>query len=155
MSKLIHIIGVSGAGKSTVLTELKKRGLEAYGVDEDGFQTFNPNDWSWKLDEERIVDLRSHKDAHVFLCGSEGKLGYIHLFDKIFALVVDWPTIRQRLQSRSDGWGKNTDELTNIKSYFDQSGSLYEALDAIMIDATKPIDEIVNSILLNLTHRGR
>jgi thymidylate kinase len=34
---LVYVTGLSGSGKSSVLLQLKKRGYEAHGVDEEGY----------------------------------------------------------------------------------------------------------------------
>jgi nucleoside-diphosphate-sugar epimerase len=89
---LFYVTGLSGTGKSAVLAELRARGHEAPGVDEDGYarwidrRTGSPHPFPhddtdldlhawyaghrWVLDVERIGALSAAADGRqVFLCG--------------------------------------------------------------------------------------
>src|SRR4051812_12070496 len=89
---LIYVTGVSTAGKSTVLGELRRRGYTAFGVDEDGYGVFvrrdgrtvvepppedvDPHEWypdhAWVLDVQKIAQLAERVEVDgsvVFLCG--------------------------------------------------------------------------------------
>src|SRR5262249_33132196 len=120
---LFYITGLSGTGKSAVLSELQARGYDARGVDEDGYADWinratgtlddlPPNHpdldfhaWSraheWILSAERIETL-SRQAASLghpaFLCGiADGEDRVWHLFDKVLALVADVPTLIERI----------------------------------------------------------
>ena len=64
---LFYVTGLSGAGKSAVLTELRARGYRARGVDEDGYA-----DWISKSTQavdrfprdERGVDFHAWYQTH-------------------------------------------------------------------------------------------
>ena len=74
---LVYVTGISGAGKSAVLQELRRRGYEAFGVDEDGYgrwldgrtgqgrtypvenEALDPHEWyadhDWVLDVDKMA----------------------------------------------------------------------------------------------------
>ena len=91
---LVYVNGISGAGTSAVLQELRRRGYEAFGVDEDAYgrwldrrtgeertypvesRTLDPHGWhadhDWVLDVVKIAELKKRVDrdaALAFLCG--------------------------------------------------------------------------------------
>jgi hypothetical protein len=80
------------------------------------------------------------------------------LFEAIFVLVVDKGTLRHRLLSRTENdYGKHPDELAGILSYHPMlERELLSAPGAVAIDATKPLDAVVNEIIVrtrpNATH---
>jgi hypothetical protein len=116
---LIYVTGISGAGKTSVLGELRDRGYESYGVDEDGFgrwldprsgevvtfpvddEAVDRHEWYadhvWALDVDKIAELKRHSDrcaAPVFLCGvAAGDREAWPYFDVVCALVIDEATI--------------------------------------------------------------
>jgi hypothetical protein len=73
-------------------------------------------------------------------------------------LVVDTDTLRHRLLSRTgNDYGKHPGELAGILSYHPMlERELLSAPGAVAIDATKPLDAVVNEIIvrtrLNMTH---
>ena len=138
---LVYVTGLSGSGKSAVLHELKKRGYEAHGVDEEsyadwidretGATAFLPyndpsldfHNWCkehrWVLSQKRIGNLKKQADNSnktVFLLGTaEGEDKVWHFFDKVIALSVDEATSRSRIESRHDNhFGKDPEEMAAI-----------------------------------------
>jgi thymidylate kinase len=170
---LIYITGISGSGKSTVLRELAKQGYEAHGVDEEGYADWidrktgaivpfphnespSIHDWyknhRWVLSEQRIGELKKQadeKDQIVFLSGvAEGEDKVWHLFDKVVALSIDEATIRSRIESRVDNhFGKTPEEMADIIKWLENYDETYGKFGAIVIDATKPIDQVIDNIL--------
>jgi len=125
---LVYVTGISGAGKSAVLRELRRRGHVAFGVDEDGYgtwrdpltgeertypaedQALDPHAWyashDWVLDISKIAALKRSVDRDlrlVFLCGvAGGDAQAWDFFDVVCALVIDQATIRSRIELRED-----------------------------------------------------
>jgi hypothetical protein len=137
---LFYVTGLSGTGKSAVLSELRVRGYHARGVDEDGYADWInkvtgtpdgfPRDaprldlhaWyqahDWVLSTKRIGVLRRaavRLGKPVFLCGvADGEGTAWHLFDKVLALVADAPTLKRRIAVRTGEFGKTPEELAAI-----------------------------------------
>ncbi len=169
---LIFVTGISGSGKSEVLKELKSRGIEAYGTDEDavaGFydrttdklltdrpvkaETRTP-EWRakyvWKMTRSKVEDLaESAKDHPIYLCGvAENENEMWDLFGNVLALAIDEETLKQRLADRTDNdFGKQQHELDDILAWQRSTDEAYRKFGHIVVDATRPINEVVDEIV--------
>jgi hypothetical protein len=177
---LLYVTGVSGTGKSAVLGDLRARGYQACGVDEDGYADWLnrltgmpdefPHDdpdldfhaWcrahEWTLSAERIAAL-SHEAARsvrpTFLCGTASGDGAVwHLFDKVLALVADLPTLRQRIAARANDFGKSPGELAAIIGWHASYEAAYRGFGAVIIDAARPLGQVVDEILAESVGRS-
>lgn len=173
---LYYITGISGAGKSTTYNELKCRGYQVFGTDEDELAYYYHNqtgqrakpdikssdktlewrsEYSWKLPKEEVERLaRQAVDHPVFLCGvtSNDTDDYWHLFDKIFALHIDEPTLRERILKRTNNdFGKAENEFNNLLEWHKTAEADYRTLGATIIDTQRPVDEVVDQILQSIT----
>jgi thymidylate kinase len=169
---LIYITGISGSGKSEVLKELKARGYEAYGTDEDEISAFYDNDtneilinppaeaeertpewrsqYTWKMDRNRVEKLsKKANNKNIFLCGVAANENEIwDLFSKALALVIDEKTLKHRIDSRTNNnFGKVPHELESILEWQRSANDNYRKFDMAMIDATKPVQNVVDEIL--------
>lgn len=170
---LFYVTGLSGTGKSAVLTELRARGCHARGVDEDRYadwinrvtgrpEGFPPCDpgldfhaWyqahDWVLSARRIGVLSraaARLGTPVFLCGTAaGDDTVWHLFDKALALVVDVPTLKRRIAARTNEFGKTPEELAAILGWHADYEAAYRRFGAVILDATRPLGEVVDEIL--------
>jgi dephospho-CoA kinase len=168
---LIYITGISGTGKTTVAHELKKRGFEAYDADGDGFNSWydkktgkkttesshtntNTLNWYkkhiWRTSRGKIEDLAIHaKNKNMFICGTPSNEKEIwDLFSKVICLTIDEQTLRHRIRIRSTNeFGKAPHELTEILKWYKLNQKLYKQFGAYIVDATKPLNEVVDEIL--------
>ncbi len=171
---LIYITGTSGSGKSTVLKELSKQGFEAHGVDEEGFadwinretgaiipfpddeSSVDRHEWykkhNWVLSRERIATLKEQAGASakpIFLAGlADGDDVVWHLFDTVIYLAVDEATLKHRINTRKDNsFGKTPEEMEVIFKWFRENDGRYQTNGAIIVDASKPPNDVVNEIV--------
>lgn len=171
---LYYIAGISGAGKSTVLSELSQQGYEAYDVDVAGPVTAKwHNDitgyvhpkssvkaaartpefiatHSWRVQRQEVEELaRQAGDNPVFLGGTIANEPEIHDFlQTVFALVIDDETLRHRLVTRTNNdWGKQTHELAHSLEMNKELAEQYGKLGYVVIDASQPTDKIIAEIL--------
>jgi hypothetical protein len=172
---LIYVTGVSTAGKSTVLGELRRRGYTAFGVDEDGNGRFvhrqtqlvvepppedvDPHEWypdhAWVLDVHKIARLAERVNADgtlAFLCGvGAGESKAWRYFDLVCALSVDEDTIRERTALRAaaipDHFGSRPEELAQVLEWNRGYTETYRGFGAVIIDATRPPEALVDDIL--------
>lgn len=169
---LYFITGIAAAGKSACKQELASRGYTAFDTDSDAFarwqnkatgyihpkhsvkpadrteEFLENNDW---VVPRRYVQLlgKRHAGETVFLCGvatNEEQLK--DLFDKIFYLKIDEPTLLHRLKTRTtNDWGKKPSELAKTMTAFRQSLSNLSQHDYIIIDATKPVKIVADQVI--------
>jgi len=172
MGKKNYLIeGVSGTGKTSVCTELQRRGFQAIhgdrelvyrGDPETGLPVALETDAPtalW-LSEHHIWDIEKVKayianqdEAVTFFCGgSRNSSKFIELFDGVFILDVDLDTSLRRLDERvardPSDWGGKPEEreitvrLHQTKEAIPSSG--------VIIDATRPLEQVVDEILMHI-----
>ena len=152
------IEGVSGTGKTSVCNELQRRGYEAIhgdrelayqGDPETGEPTQGASHEHHIWDVGRVEALTSNRQEDVtFFCGGSRNFGkFVHLFDAVFVLEVDLGTLNRRLDARPDtewGGGKPV-----ARAFIERLHRTREDVpkNGISIDATRPIEQVVDEIL--------
>lgn len=154
------IDGVSCAGKTTVCTELQRRGYHAIHGDRElaywgDPQTGEPvpNDaetnraWIWDLEKVRAL-VADHTHPISFFCGgSRNSDRFLDLMDGVFVLEIDLATLNRRLAARpQDEWGGTADEGEAF-ARFQHATRAGLPQNAIPIDATAPLASVVDAIL--------
>jgi hypothetical protein len=166
----VQIAGCSGAGKSTVAAVLARRGLASLDADADpllarfvdpaGAAVAEPptapdlawlgrHCWAW--DPARLDELiRAATPATLYVCGgADNQQEVAGRFTQVFLLEIDEPTMLARLDARRDyhDWGHigDTREYLRRKRPALQDG--LRASGAIPIDASQPLDQVVDAIL--------
>ena len=151
------IEGVSGTGKTTVCAELKRRGYDAVNGDNElAYQgdpaTGEPTDGlSHEHHLWRVADVQAlvanHDALATFFCGgSRNFADFIDLMDAVFVLEVDIETLNSRLDARGpDEWGGRPDQRKLVLRLHRTREDV--PTDAISIDATAPIERVVDEIL--------
>jgi adenylate kinase family enzyme len=162
------IEGVSGAGKTSVCKELRRRGYHAIDGDTElayrgDPETGKPMDpktgnptaaWISKhhiWDVEKVKALvANHDETVTFFCGgSRNSSKFIELFDGVFILDVDLDTSLRRMDERvardpTDWGGKPEEREISVRLH-----QTKEAIpkNGIIIDATAPIERVVDEII--------
>lgn len=169
--KIYYITGVAGSGKSKVRKELTKLGYLAYEGDEDGLtgwqekvtgkfvksadRVAGPNGslielYDWRMSKSRLQALVDEADAEVmFVCGTAANRYELwDMFDKVFCLSIDKATLVHRLTTRTNNdFGKDPKDLADVLSWHASSQQNDVEAGAILIDATKPVENVVGEIL--------
>jgi hypothetical protein len=152
------IEGVSGAGKTSVCRELRRRGFHAINGDTDlayqgdpetGVPTDEvPSHWRhiWHVDKVRVLAADHTVPVSFFCGGSRNFPKFQDLFDGIFVLDIDIETLNRRLDQRSaDEFGARWSELSLILRLHRTKED--SPKNGTMIDATAPLAEVVDEIL--------
>ena len=149
--------GVSGTGKTSVAEELQRRGHHVvHGDRELAYQgdpatgaatdTSDHEHHVWDVDEVRALAADDGAAMTFFCGGSRNFAAFIDLFDGVFVLEVDINTLHRRLDLRSDDeWGGQPDERALVVRLHASREDVPR--DGITIDATAPLDEVVDEIL--------
>ena len=162
------ITGVSGAGKSTVIGELQKRGFTAYDTEElpdlapmldrrtGKFVDKSQANGDFKrfvivLQEDKLKELLD-SDETVFLSATgHNQSDFYPLFNNIFALIIDESTQEHRLATRTNNdTGNNPIDREYLVSGNQRVQSKLLDIGAIAIDATKPLTKVIDSILSHI-----
>ena len=152
------IDGLSGTGKTSVCDELQRRGHRAVHGDRELAYvgdpvTGEPRDVPahehhvWHVDRVR-APVADETDPATFFCGgSRNSATFVHLFDGVFVLQVDLETLNRRLDERPDDeWaaGEPVDRERIVRWHETGHGV---PPNGIPIDATAPIDRVVDDVL--------
>jgi broad-specificity NMP kinase len=162
------IEGVSGAGKTSVATELQRRGyhvvhgdrelayqgdpqtgeplceavLQANGRDVD----FRHRHHVWNVDRVRSIVADKSRPVSFFCGGARNSGQFIGLFDAVFVLDVDLDTLERRLAGRGeDEFGGNAAERAVVFRVHATKEDI--PANATTIDATAPLVLVVDDIL--------
>lgn len=165
------IAGVSGAGKTTVATELQKRGYNVihgdrelvYRGDPETGEPVTPDpetpsaEW---YSEHQLWDLekvRSHianKDEEItFFCGGSRNFSkFVGLLDGVFILDVDRETMMKRIDERvavdPTDFGATQEERDLILRLHETKQDIPKLGN--VIDATQSLGQVVDEILGNI-----
>jgi shikimate kinase len=168
---LIFITGTSTAGKSTIAKELSKRGYEAYDTEHipsSGWHNKKTGKWAagfgempertdewlgqheWRISLDWVRETAEKAGYKpVFLCGGSANEPEIRqLCSKVVWLKTDEQTIKSRVNNpRDHDYGTRPHELAATIENNKQREAEYREAGAIIVDATQPIDKVVNEIL--------
>jgi adenylate kinase family enzyme len=170
MGKRNYLIdGVSGTGKTSVCNELQRRGYQAIhgdrelaylGDPETGQPTgglkhehsaiFVSEHQCWDVEKIKTL-VANHDEAVAFFCGgSRNFVKFIHLFDGVFVLEVgDLETLNRRIDERvavdPTDWGAKPAERELIARYHQTKEAIPSS--GVTIDATRPLEQVVDEIL--------
>jgi thymidylate kinase len=171
MAKRNYLVeGLSGAGKSSVCDELIRRGYTAISTDRAWAHHADPDtglpggpikhdNWVWDR-HKAVSELESPEPEVLFVCGSSrNRDDFRPYFTKIFNLRIDDDTMRRRLQARTaDEWTLDPDPAAYdaalaamIELMLELNRSDERPAGAIDVDATQPLDQVVDE-LLRLAH---
>lgn len=168
MKKIYYVTGVSGTGKSTIAKELNKRGI--FAIDQDSICNWKNNDTKeyskfkfgigteflenndWYCDIDKLKKALEKEEAIVFVCGSSANHDeYIDMFEKVFFLKCAPEVFLKRINERIDhDFGKHESESEHILGYYKEYEKDLVSKGAIIIDADKPIEQVLEDILNNL-----
>jgi gluconate kinase len=153
------IEGVSGAGKTTVCKELGRRGFHTVDGDRElayqgdpktgePMDSFAHEHHIWDIDKVKALVADQSHGATFFCGGSRNFDHFIDLFDSVFLLEVDLDTMIRRLALRPDDeWaGPPPDKELLARVHATKED---QPKKGVIIDATAPIERVVDAILGN------
>ncbi len=162
------VTGSVGAGKSTVIRELLKRGFTAYDTDsQPGATRLEDNngnhvpypeakiDWDqyqWNWSKSVILELLNSAENVVLGGVTSNQSDFYSYFDKIFVLTLNDATLRHRILSRTDkDYGKDPQQLEEEIAYrATRESDILKQPQAIAIDSTQSLDKVVESIITDM-----
>lgn len=159
------IEGVSGTGKTSVATELERRGyyvvhgdrVLAYAGDPETGEpldssaknpdaSFTHQHHLWDLEKVKALVADQSHPVSFFCGGSRNFSQFIDLFDEVFVLDVDLETLKRRLAGRpEEEFGGKPAERDLVLRLHATKEDVPE--HAAIIDATLPLASVVDDIL--------
>ena len=143
----VLVTGMSGAGKSTALAELAKRGFQVVETDDAPWSEWSDSDGGYVWREDRIRELLARDDeaAALFVSGTVSNQGrFYSQFDAVVLLSAPVEVLLRRLETRtSNHYGKTAEERTVIVSQVGEVEPLLRSTCTHELDATQPIGHVV------------
>ncbi len=146
----VHVLvtGMSGAGKSSVVAELRRRGYAAVDADDDGFSEPRGPDgeWAWRTEQVRRL-LDEHSDGTLFFSGCSDEQAQLP-FDRTVLLTAPPAVLEQRLRARTTNpYGKRSGELDRVRDHVNTVEPALRRGADVVIDATEPLAVVVDAVL--------
>ena len=145
---IILITGMSGAGKSTVLLELQRRGHLIVDTDYgDWKERIAEHEEIWR--EDRMTQLlTNHTTGTLFVSGCESNQGkFYKLFDALVLLTAPLEVLLERIETRdTNDFGKNPQERTQILADIEEIEPLLRKTSSHMIDTNRPLSDVVDEL---------
>lgn len=160
--KRILLTGMSGTGKSTVISELAVLGFKAVDLDTCEFSHWidvEPDrskyelpapgkDRVWRVD--RVERLLEKDDTDIlFVSGcAENMTTLLPKFDHVVLLSAPAQVVAERLRARSNNpFGKRPEELTQVMALLESVEPLLRKVADTEIDTTLELRQIVTKVL--------
>jgi hypothetical protein len=161
------IEGSSGTGKTSVASELERRGyhvvhgdrvLAYVGDPETGQALAGPAEgadriawgyahWIWPVDKVQAIAADTTQPVTFFCGGSRNLYKFLELFDKVFVLDIDVETLNRRLDGRPNEPGFEPAERELVLHYHHTREFLPVGIN---IDTAGSITGVADSILAQL-----
>jgi len=150
------VTGLSGVGKSAVYEELIRRGYAAISTDRTWAYHADPgtglpggpvghDTWVWDR-RQALRELEDPEPEMLFVCGSSRNIDqFLPYFTKVFYLRIDDGTMRRRLEGRTDDDWPLGAAGVELMLTLNREGEHFAG--AIDVDATRPLDEVVDQLL--------
>jgi shikimate kinase len=143
----VLITGMSGVGKSSVVHELRRRGLRAFDADEDGFSEPRADGrWGWRA--ERVAELLEQADGALFFAGCSEEQATLP-FDYRVLLTAPVDVLVERLQTRmGNPYGSSPAQREQILADREEVEPLLRrSADLVLVTTERP--ERIADVLLS------
>jgi shikimate kinase len=138
----VLVTGMSGAGKTTVLDELARRGHEAIDTDYDGWTL---PDGTW--DEPRMAALLAGR-GEVVVSGTVANQGaFYDRFDHVVLLSAPLGVLLDRLATRSNNpYGKTAAQRAEVERHLREVEPLLRRGATVELDGRRPVGELAGIV---------
>ena len=139
---------MSGTGKSSALAELARRGFRTVETDESGWTIEDP-EVGHRWDEARIAELLDEEGPTLYVSGTVPNQGrFYDRFDAVVLLSAPADVLLERVAVRTtNDYGKSQQEQELILTHLREIEPLLRATCTDEIDATLPLNEVVERLV--------
>jgi dephospho-CoA kinase len=145
----ILLTGMSGTGKSTLVGELRRRGLTAYDADEDGFS--EPRvDGRWGWHRARVAELLADPAELIFFAGCSEEQAELP-FDVRVVLTAPAELISERLEARTgNAYGRSARERAQVFTDLAEIEPLLRRSADLVLETTVGPPALADALLAHL-----
>jgi broad-specificity NMP kinase len=151
---------MSGTGKSTVIEELRARGLRAVDLDTDEYSEWaSPDpealgspveperDWVWCGDRVREL-LDREENGTLFVSGCAANMGeFLPRFDRVVLLSAPDDVIAARLRERVSGYGTHPNEIARVLALVREVEPALRRFADVEIDTSGTLNHVVDIVV--------
>ncbi|MER7247909.1 AAA family ATPase [Kribbella sp. NPDC000426] len=138
----VLVTGMSGAGKTTVLDELRRRGWLAIDTDYDGWVGA---DGRW--DERRMGQLLADEPDVVVSGTVENQGRFYDRFEHVVLISAPVEVLIERVRARTTNpYGRTVEQQAEIASYVETVEPLLRRGATVELDGRKPVGELADAI---------
>ncbi|WP_123607444.1 AAA family ATPase [Micromonospora sp. Llam0] len=137
----VLVTGMSGAGKTTVLDELHRRGLLTVDTDYDGWEL---PDGTW--DEPRMGRLLARHRDLVVSGTVENQVRFYDRFHHVVLLSAPLEVLLQRVTRRTNPYGRTPEQQAEIAEYVRTVEPLLRRGATIELDGRRTISELADAV---------
>jgi dephospho-CoA kinase len=152
--KRILLTGMSGTGKSTLISRLAGLGFKAIDLDSEGFCEWDVHGNELWL-EDRVQRLLAAEDGDaLFVAGcAENQVKFYPQLDLIVLLTAPADVMIERLNTRTDNlYGKHPDETARILEQKETIEPLLRRSATVEVDSSAPVEQVL-SVIIGLTRQ--
>jgi dephospho-CoA kinase len=150
----VLLTGMSGTGKSTLVQELRQRGVVAYDADDDGFsEPRGSGRWGWRRAAVAELLAGHTEDLLVFAGCSEEQADLP--FDYRVLLTAPEAVLVARLRTRTtNDYGRTSQELAQILADRAEIEPLLRRSADLVLTSTTPPAELADAVLAGIAERA-
>jgi dephospho-CoA kinase len=143
----VPLTGVSETGKSSLVTELRRRDYIAYDADDDGFTEPLP-DGAWGGQLNLVMSLfDQHADRLLFFAGCFDEQVQFS-FDVKVLLTAPVEVILERLRTRTtNSFGRSQAERDRVLADMECVIPLLRISADLIVDTTRPMSEVADAVV--------
>jgi dephospho-CoA kinase len=146
----ILLTGMSGAGKSSALAELRERGFEVVDTDHGGWSVWSEAEGGYVWDEVRITELLAREaGSPLYVSGTVSNQGRFYpSFDAVVLLSAPAQVLLRRIATRTtNDYGKSGQERDLILRDLAEVEPRLRATCTHEVDASQPLDAVVADLI--------
>ncbi len=150
----VLLTGMSGTGKSTLVRELRRRGLVAYDADDDGFGEERADGrWGWRAD--LVAELLARDTSGLlFFAGCSDEQAWLP-FDFRVLLTAPEAVLVERLLTRTGNpYGRDEGERAQVLADLAEVEPLLRRSAHLVLETTAPPALVAEALLANLPQRA-
>jgi dephospho-CoA kinase len=138
----VLVTGMSGAGKTTVLDELRRRGHMTVDTDYGGWKL---PDGMW--DQVRMDMLLAENSDLVVSGAVENQGRFYDRFEHVVLLTAPVEVLLDRVQGRTNNtYGKSAEQQAEIIHFTETVEPLLRKGSTLELDARRPVPELADAI---------